>query len=320
MKNNAVVIAFWYLVGMTVESLVAYQRVSEKINRNWERFRTNRRDRLTQQFRFGTAPEKVAENIIEELFTHVLDWSVGDVNHQVEFADIVVTRLGIKKLIVETKRPGTLKWDHVSVQRALDQACRYADEQKVTSVAISDGELFYACDLTPSGLSDRLFVKLDSPNPPLELWWISVDGIYRKRENYKARDLEENSNESELNSNVVQLGENQNLHHKYKLPYWCFAYVGNRNDSKTWCLPYLLSDGTPDVARLPKAIQSILTNYRGARVGSLPEAAIPEVLVTLARSAYMLGKLPTKGSSSSQVYVQLELALEQLGRLGDIVR
>jgi hypothetical protein len=71
------------------------------------------------------------------------------------------------------------------------------------------------------------------------------------------------------------------------------------------------------MARLPKAIQAILSNYRGAHVSSVPEAAIPEVLVTLARTARQLGKLPVNGPCGAPAYVQLQEALEQLGRLAD---
>ncbi len=34
----------------------------------------------------------------------------------------------------------------------------------------------------------------------------------------------------------------------------------------------------PTLRRLPKAIQAILSNYRGAHVTSIPENAIPDVL------------------------------------------
>jgi hypothetical protein len=63
---------------------------------------------------------------------------------------------------------------------------------------------------------------------------------------------------------------------------------------------------------LPKAIQSILSNYRGAHVSSVPEAAVPEVLVTLARTPHQLGKLPAAGPSTARTYLQLHEALEQL--------
>jgi hypothetical protein len=61
----------------------------------------------------------------------------------------------------------------------------------------------------------------------------------------------------------------------------------------------------------------ILSNYRGAHVSSLPKEAIPEVLVTLARSAHALGKLPASGPGAARAYLQLQQALDQLGQLAD---
>ena len=61
----------------------------------WPAFLAKRQDRLAQQRRFGAGPEKAAENILEDLFTTVLDWSVRDLNHQVHFADLEgLTRQG----------------------------------------------------------------------------------------------------------------------------------------------------------------------------------------------------------------------------------
>jgi hypothetical protein len=70
--------------------------------------------------------------------------------------------------------------------------------------------------------------------------------------------------------------------------------------------------------RLPKAIQAILSNYRGARAGSIPEPAIPDVLVRLACAACSLGKLPHQTAQPAPAYVQLVAALEQLERFGEV--
>lgn len=242
----------------------------------------------------------------------------GEVNNQVDYADIVLTRLGVKQLVVEVKRPGALSWNERSVDLALAQAQRYADEQKVRSIAVSDGEMLYARDRIPGGHQDRAFIRLNSPVPPNDLWWLSTDGIYRARpdaEGARLRLLPKSPD-------VMPHGPDDSaglVHPKYKLPASCFAYVGSAADPKTWHLPYLLADGTPDLARFPKAIQAVLSNYRGARVSSVPEPAIPEVLVTLGRTARLLGKLPAAGSSAARSYLQLQDALEQLGRLGDVL-
>ena len=117
-----------------------------------------------------------------------------------------------------------------------------------------------------------------------DLWWLSVDGIYRPREDSGeacSRLLPTITDDAPASPSMAA----DLVHPKYKLPVTCFAYVGSAAEPKTWRLPYLLADGTPDLARLPKAIQAILSNYRGARLSSVPEPAIPEVLVTLGRTA-----------------------------------
>lgn len=160
-----------------VTSLASYRRCCDRLAVEWPGFLNKRQERLAQQRRFGTAAEKVAENILEDLFTMVLDWYLSDVNNQVGYADLVLTRLGVKHLIVEVKRPGALAWNQRSVDAALAQAHRYADEQKVHSVAVSDGIMLYARDHVPGGHRDRVFVHLDQTGPPVDLWWLSTDGI-----------------------------------------------------------------------------------------------------------------------------------------------
>lgn len=166
---------------LTVASLARYQRCCDRVTAAWPAFLGQRQHRLAQQRRWGTAAETVAENIVEDLFTTVLNWSPGEVNNQTGCADVVLTRLGVKYLIAEAKRPGALAWNERSVELELARAHRLADEQKVRSVAISDGVMLYACDHIPGGHRDRLFVRLDQPDPPFDLWWLSTDGIYRPR-------------------------------------------------------------------------------------------------------------------------------------------
>jgi hypothetical protein len=296
-----------------VASLVAYRRCCDALSVAWPSFLAKREERLAQQHRFGTASEKVAENILEDLFTSTLDWHLADFNNQVAYADIVLTRLGIKHLIVEVKRPGSLAWNQRSVDAALAQAHRYADEQKVHSVAVSDGVMLYARDHVPGGHRDRVFVRLDEPEAPLDLWWLSVDGIYRPRAD---SDVVLRLLPPATPSETDATGEFEGglLHPKYHLPADCFAYVGSAADVQTWHLPYLLADGRPDLARLPKAIQAILSNYRGAHVSSIPEDAIPEVLVTLGRTARRSGKLPADAVGAAHAYVQLQVSAFALSR------
>lgn len=93
---------------------------------------------------------------------------------------------------------------------------------------------------------------------------------------------------------------------------------GRADAPHTWKLPYLLADGTIDHKRLPKAVQAILSNYRGAKVGGIPEADVPDVLVPLARAASSVGKMPGQTGDPAAVYMQLAEALEQVGRLGEV--
>lgn len=305
--------------GGAVASLASYRHCCDRPTAAWPAFLARRHERLAQQRRFGTAAEKVAENILEDLFTLVLDWHLCEVNNQVGYADLVLTRLGVKHLIVEVKRPGALAWNERSVDLALAQAHRYAAEQKVQCVAVSDGIMVYARDVVPGGHLDRAFVRLDQPYAPADLWWLSIDGIYRPRLDPSCARLRLLPPAPDGAAESAAADQAGLVHPKYRLPARCFAYVGSAADPKTWHLPYLLADGTPDLARLPKAVQAILSNYRGAHVSSVPEAAIPEVLVTLARTAYTLGKLPASGPGAARAYLQLQQALEQLGRLADAV-
>jgi hypothetical protein len=299
----------------TLEHLASYRRCTGRIGANWQAFQDKRLDRLRERERFGHAAERATENIIEDLFTLVLDWSLGDINHQVGYADILLTRLGIKYLIVEAKRPGSLAWNHRAVDRALEQACSYAAQQKVRCVAVSDSVMFYAAEVSHGGLRDRVFCSLDHPEPQEALWWLSVDGIYREL-SAPGKAALRLLPEAPVAEPALEGGPADRLvHPKYRLPADCFAYVGNAADPRTWHLPYLNADGTVDARRLPKAVQAILSNYRGAHLSSVPEPDIPDVLVRLACAAGSLGKLPDQTPEPAAAYVKLAAALEQLGRL-----
>jgi len=130
----------------SVTQRASYRRCIERITARWPLFAERRRQQL-QRGLFGAPVEKVAEEIVQDLFTDVLDWSLEDVVLQVGRADIVLTDMGVKRLVLEIKRPGALSWNRRSVEIALDQAGRYAAAQKVNAVAVSDGNLLYAADI-----------------------------------------------------------------------------------------------------------------------------------------------------------------------------
>ena len=308
--------------GVTMgEDLASYRHCAERIAANWGAFLEKRRERLTQQERHGIAPEKVAENVLEDLFTMVLDWSLADINNQVGYADLLLTRLGIKYLLVEVKRPGALAWNRRAVESALEQARRYADEQHVRCISVSDGLMLYAADIEHGGLRDRVFASLDAADPPESLWWLSVHGIYRPRADVQdaaLRLLPETSETAPRGQVPAASQTDALLHPRYQMPARCFAYAGDAGDPATWKLPFCLADGSVDVKRLPKAIQCILSNYRGTKVSGIPEHAIPDVLVRLAQAAARLGRMPHQTGQPAPVYQQLAYALEQLGRLGEV--
>lgn len=294
--------------------LASYQRCVRRIGEAWPTFAARRRQRLRQGL-FDAPVEKVAENIAEDLFTGVLDWSLDGVNLQIGRADIVLSELGIKRLVLEVKRPGSLIWHRRAVEAALDQARGYAAEQKVGAVAVTDGSMVYAADVRPGGgMSDRVLAALDTDVAPAELWWVSVHGIYRPCPPATG-DLAWPA--AGAANGALEEAANGLRDHRYHLPSRCFAYVGAPGEVSTWKLPYLLETGAPDTKRLPKAIQSILSNYRGARV-SIPRESVADVLVRLAVAAATLRKLPCQRADASAAYVEAHRALEQLGRLADV--
>jgi len=302
-----------------VKGLASYRRCIDRITSAWPAFTEKRKARLVQQDRHGVAAEKVAENIIEDLFTKVLDWPLSDLNNPVDYADLLLTSLGVKYLLIETKRPGALAWNRKAVESALNHAVRYAGEQKVRCVAVSDGYMFYAADLVHGGLKDRVLVRLDSPDPPTDLWWLSVHGIYRPRDDFESHGaLNLLPDAPSPQEPEIPLSDTALLHPKYKIPAECFGYVGNSGKPNTWKLPYCNADGSPDTKRLPKAIQAILSNYRGVKVSGIPEQAIPDVLVRLALAAVRAGKMPHQTGDPAPAYQQLAAVLEQLGRINEI--
>jgi hypothetical protein len=298
-----------------VEHLAVYRHCVERIRAMWADFLRKRSERLTHH-PFQTEPvEKVTESILEDLFTYVLDWPLAGFNPQVEHADIALSNLGIRWVIVEAKRPGTLAWHRRAVDEALDQAVGYASAQQVRCVAVSDGVMLYAADLVDGGKRDRVFVSLAQEEAPADLWWLSVQGIYRLRgstEGAALRLLPEQPVAKTFGLDDPQTDE-VILHPKYKLPARCFAYVSDPLNPRTWKLPYLCVDGSVDLKRLPKAIQCIVTNYRGTRVSGLPESAIRAILERLAQAAQQAGHLPPTVTNPAPVYLQLIEVLKQLG-------
>ena len=89
--------------------------------------------------------------------------------------------------------------------------------------------------------------------------------------------------------------------------------VGDYSKTRSWRLPYLLADGSVDAKRLPKAIQAILSNFRGVKVSGIPESAIHAVLERLAKAARQAGHTPPEARNPAPIYRQLAHALQQFG-------
>jgi hypothetical protein len=300
MDRGSIMTAISATTTTSIEKLASYQHCIQRIQSRWSAFLEKRLQRLKQQERHGVAPEKVAENIIEDLFTEVLDWEIGDLNNQLDYADMVLTKSGIKYLLIETKRPGALIWHQRGVEKALEQATRYAAEQKVKCIAISDGVMLYAANYHHGGLEDRIFISLSDATAPCDLWWLSVHGIYRPC----STDLSSHSRllpqEQTAETALCEVGE------ALLRLCWQSGTTGNLE------APLRLAGGNIDEKRLPKAIQAILSNYRGAKISSIPEQDIPAVLMRLAEGVESIGKMPHQKADTADVYRQLAEVLEQL--------
>ena len=287
------------------QTLAGYRHVTERIEVEWPGFLVRRAERLKHE----NESEMVAQAILEDLFTRVLDWAEGDVEYQVGRADIILSRNLVKHLVIEAKRPGKLLPGRLAFDQALSQARGYADKQEVQRVAVSDGRFLYAADIVSGTLKDRVRADLAHDDPQRSLWWLSVHGIYRPCEQATEWPIAAECPPSPL----PPLPAGALRHPKYDLPAYCFAYVGDANDPRTWKLPHLHADGTMDEKRLPKAIQALLSNYRGAQVGGIPQQALPEVLVKLARAAAAAGRLPPHAIHPAPAYKELALFLAQRG-------
>lgn len=297
-----------------VTELASFKHCLGRIHSTWASFRDKRARRLKQENRVKQAVEKVAEDIVQDLFTEVLDWDIADLNNQLELADIVLTRNDVRYLLLEVKRPGELAWHRTAIEKALNQAWSYADQQKIKVIAITDGAMLYAADVVHGGLRDRVFAKLDCEDPQESLWWLSLHGIYRERSDNADAALPPLPHVEASPAQPPLQGGLSILHPKYQLPASCFAYTGNASDPRTWKLPYLLADGTVDLKRLPKAVGAILSNYRGVKVSGIPDRDIPDVLQRLAHAAASVGKMPSQCGVPALVYRELAEALEQVER------
>jgi hypothetical protein len=293
-----------YIRWVTDTELASARLCTARIRERWGSFQAARGRQLAAVGAGQVPAEKIAENILCELFTRVLDWTTEQVRLQEQRVDLMLTRGGLKYLIVEVKRPGSFD-GRGPVVRALNQARGYASELRVDRVAVSDACLLEAYDVTADGLRPRAVVHLASPEPAEDLWWLSTRGIYRTPPPRPAL------------ANA-ELADGTLLDRKYGLPARCFAYVGDPARPTTWKLPYLLADGEVNAKRLPAAIGAVIRDYRSQQVKGVPEDQIPDVLVRLAAAAVRIGRMPHQDPTPADTYVALLDRLRQLGRTADV--
>ena len=303
----------------SIYTLSGFRKFNEELESRWLKFQDKRRERLVQQSRHGKASEKVTEDIIQDFLIIALDWSISNINNQIQYADIVISKNGaLKDLIIEAKYPGYLK-NMNAIEKVLDQASRYASGQKVDKIAVSDGYIFYVAEVVEGGLKERVVINLDSNKPNPDVFWVSREGIYRTVEKLSEDTVEIGNapkNTKELDNQDEDMSE-ELLHPKYKIPARCFAYRGDPLNPNTWKLPCRKIDGTPDTGRLSGAIGALISNYRGAHV-TIPEEAVPDALLRLGRSAWDAGKMPEQTRNPADTYREIEKYLNQLGLMDKI--
>lgn len=145
--------------------LAGYRKLHRRVREQWPEFLVRRGHHLASHEPGGSPTERVAENIISELFTRVLDWELEDIGYQIQYADIVLSSMDIKRVVVEAKRPGWLSWETVQECPGVYQAWGYAEEQGVPLVVVCDGTVLYGAELRNGGLLPRLAVDLSAPVP-----------------------------------------------------------------------------------------------------------------------------------------------------------
>lgn len=289
---------------MTGTDLASARVCQTRIRDRWESFQETRLRHLAGVGAGRTPSEKVAENILCDLLTGVLDWPTEQIRLQEQRVDLMLTRGGLKYLIVEVKRPGSLDGPG-SINRALRQARGYATELKVGTIAVSDGGILQAYDLLPEGLRARARVHLADHEPAEDLWWLSTRGIYRTPPT--APPLAN-----------ADLADDAILHPKYQLPARCFAHVPDPANPRTWKLPYLLADGSVDTRRLPKAIGAVIRDYRSQQVSGMTEHQTSQTLIRLADAALRAGRMPHQDPTPADIYVALLAHLRQAGIANDV--
>ncbi|WP_414039289.1 hypothetical protein ACJU26_08660 [Acidithiobacillus sp. M4-SHS-6] len=265
---------------------------------------------MSQGVWFGTNSEKVAENILGYFFHQVLGWPVSSLVWQVNRADLILTHRMRKYCIVEVKKPGQLA-SRRAFRKALAQGIGYAKKERVSKVAISDGTRLYAADIHQFGHTTRLWTRLDTVVPDEhQLWRLNFSGI--RQDDFG--DTQEDLVFPEDYFDIIDTDYwDEDILTLKGLPSWCFAYVGNPEDTRTWKFPYLTVHGEVDRIRLPKVVSALVSLYQGRKKPEIPVEALPSVYRILWNAVQAVDKVPGLENPVPPIYWQFLDVIKRLG-------
>ena len=256
-----------------------------KIAERWEDFAYVRGEITAQTEAGRRLSERDVEQIVEALVAGPLDWDIGQLARQQDFADFALIDRGLKLVVIETKGFGVFR-DQAQADDALIQGARYADRHRSPLIWACDGCQLTLASRDPSAhaINVHLQVSLDPPIAPDELYYFSHYGLFR----YPADVLRT------IPYSAVQDDALYKRHHAVLLHYSRFAYVGDLRDKATWMMPYRNPDGSVDTKRLGHAVNYLLSpgGYRGqkAKRTRIPEAATLLSALRLARAYREAGR------------------------------
>ncbi len=256
----------------------------QHIEDNWIKFQQYREGTKSHAVRGRSLNESDVRAVLERLLTDVLGYEPEQIDREPDFADFLILYRGMKLIVIETKDWGVFD-NEKALENALKQAANYADRHKVKRIFVFDGEK--VIQALRSELSIKVVANANiSGEPPFnDLFYFTQYGLEKTPQtatltiNYSGESTEEIPYKT---------------HHGIRLPYTCFAYIGDLRDKKTWKMPYRNEDGSVDTGRIDKAVNFLLkkSGYRGitATNESVPETAQPDVARKLAIAYQELGQ------------------------------
>jgi hypothetical protein len=247
----------------------------------WPAFQERRRRMLEARDCGRVLHERDVEELFRSLAEGPLGYGVEHLEVQQDYADYALVNRGLKLAIVEIKALGYLQGGQEErAEDVLRQAARYAHRHRTPHLMAFDGDTLILArwERSVRQILCNLVLSVDRPEPPEELFYFTQYGLFRA----PGDALFAMSFVPELDEELVK------LHHGVRLPYTCFAYVGDLRSKQTWKLPFRNADGTVDTKRLGHAVNFLLSpgGYRGQRAesDSVPLAATTLVALRLAQA------------------------------------